>query len=341
LNAYNERITICESVLSTPLRASQLSPVIEIQKTGDALAALREKALKGFSASSLNAYRNCPLRFYFAEIAAIKEPEDVDDTIDAAVLGSAVHEALCRLYKPFMGHPLTKADFSMMEKEMEAAVDKAFEMKFKGSDIAYGENLLLVSVAKLMVRRFLRYDARQHDEIAKSGKHCSVAFLEQMVETTVHIQFEEKDLAIRLKGFIDRVDRMEGSWKIIDYKTGTVDSKNVKVKDWNDLIDKPDLNIGFQLLLYGYLLAKHVKSPESSSAGIISLKRINSGFTAVSVPGDEPGSITSLLNDTTNSRFEEVILDVLKEVYDVTIPFAQTTDLKICKWCPYINLCGR
>ena len=125
------------------------------------------------------------LKFYYAEIAGIKEPEDIDDTIDPAVLGSAVHEALNKLYLPFLDQPMTTDKYVVMEKESDQAVDKAFEKKFKGSDITYGKNLLLVSVAKLMVKRFLKFEADQLEELAGSGQSCTVAYLEQFVDTSI------------------------------------------------------------------------------------------------------------------------------------------------------------
>jgi hypothetical protein len=341
LSSYNPRITIRASVLTTPILKGEFVPVIEFPKTGETLASLEEKAVKGFSATSLNLYRNCALKFYYAEIAGIKEPEDVDDTIDPATLGSAVHETLNKLYKPFLDQPLSKGNLLAMLQESDRAVDKAFEKKFKGSDITYGKNLLLVSVAKLMVKRFLQYEAEQLEELVKSGKSCTVAYLEQLVETSLLIHSDEKKYTIRLKGFIDRVDKMNGWWKIIDYKTGTTEPKQVKVKDWNDLYGNPDLNIGFQLLMYGYLLQCRFHDPITSSAGIISLKKINAGFTAVSVPGEEPGKLSGILNETSMKRFEEITVALLTDVYDLSKSFSQTTDLKICERCPYINLCGR
>ncbi|MDP1622299.1 MAG: PD-(D/E)XK nuclease family protein [Bacteroidales bacterium] len=341
LSAYNPQIRIRESILTTPALKSKGLPVIEIPKTEATLAALEDKAVKGFSASSLNSYRNCALKFYYAEIAGIREPEQVDDTIDPAVLGSAVHEALNNLYKPFIDTPLTKDTLSAMENASEAAVDHAFEKKFKGSDITYGKNLLLVRVAKLMIKRFLHYEADEVDHLKKLEQTRTVAFLEKFIETLIRIPFGGKDLDIRLKGFIDRVDTVDGYWRIIDYKTGTTEPKQIRVKDWDDLIVNPDLNIGFQLLMYSYLLNGLLQYNAYSTAGIISLKRINAGFLTVSTPGDEPGKFTTSLDETSTKRFEEVLKVILSDVYDLTKPFSQTSDLKICEWCPYINLCGR
>jgi RecB family exonuclease len=341
LPSYNPGIVIRESVLTTPLPKGEPLPVIMIPKTGTTLEALNDKAVKGFSASSLNSYRNCPLKFYFAEIAGIREPEDVDDTIDPAVLGSAVHAALNTLYQPCLDKPLTKEHLSAIEPLADEAVDSAFEKKFKGSDITYGKNLLLVKVAKMMIKRFLQFEAAQLDELSKAGKGLTVAFLEQYVETYISIIVDGNETNIKLKGFIDRVDRLNGWWKIIDYKTGITEAKHVKVKEWEELIENADLNIGFQLLMYSFLLSRRFQQPISSSAGIISLKKLNTGFTTVSVPGDEPGKLTSILGDSSSARFEEILRSILSEVYDLSVPFSQTSDLDICERCPYINLCLR
>ncbi len=341
LPSYNPRIEIREMILASPPVKGEPFPVIEIQKTGDIATILEEKSVKGFSASSMNAYRNCSLKFYYAEIAGIREPEDVDDTIDPVVLGNAVHEALHNLFKPFIGQTMTTAILQEMEKISDEAIDKAFGKKFKGSDVAYGKNLLLVRVAKLMVQRFLAFEINRVEEMEQSGKHFSVEFLEQIVEHHINIQYGGHSFPVRLKGFIDRVDKMEGWWKIIDYKTGITEAKHVKVKEWDDLADNPDLNIGFQLLLYGYLLGNRFSNPISSSAGIISLRKIHSGFTAVNVPDGESGKLSAMLDSSKLARFEEVIRDILQNIYDLSRPFSQTRDLKICERCPYINLCGR
>ncbi len=341
LPKFNPKITIRESILTAPPALREPLPVIEIAKTGTTAVVLEEKAVKGFSATSLNAYRNCPLKFYYAEIAAIREPDDVDDTIDPATLGSAVHEALNNLYKPFTDRPMTAEILSGMAKQSDGAVDLAFDKKFKGSDVAYGKNLLFVSVAKLMIKRFLQSEKEMAEEMLLSGKTFSVAFLEQLIDASISIPYGGGTLDVRLKGFIDRVDRTDGWWKIIDYKTGVTEPKQVKVKEWDDLFSNPDLNIAFQLLTYGYLLNRRFKGDLNFSAGIISLKKISTGFMLVAVPGGDPGKLTTILNSEMINHFEEIVTSVLQEIFNPEIPFIQTGDLKICERCPYINLCGR
>jgi CRISPR/Cas system-associated exonuclease Cas4 (RecB family) len=341
LPSFNPRITISESILATPAEKSGSFPAIQISKTGDTLASLEQKAVKGFSASSLNAYRNCPLKFYFSEIAALREPEDVEDTIDPAVMGSAVHAALYKLYEPLKNRSLRKEDLVEMALNVDEAVNKAFENKFKGSDIAYGENLLRVSVAKLMIKRFLNYESGQLEELESSGGSCMVTMLEHFAETTLNIPYGDKSLVVRLKGVIDRVDKMDGGLRIIDYKTGTILTGQLKVNEWEDLIRDPTLNIGFQLLMYAWLLGKKHQLNAGSGAGIISLKRISAGYTTVSVPGEDSMKLTSVIRAKETQQFENVLIMLLNEIFDKSVPFVQTDDLAICANCPYINLCGR
>lgn len=341
LPAYNPKITIREMILATPIVKGRALPVIEIPKTTEVLTELETKAAKGFSASSLNMYRNCPLKFYYSEIAGIKEPEDLEDTIDPAVLGSAVHEALYRLFEPYSGKPMSTENLSAMEKASDEAVDHAFEKKFKGTGITTGENLLHVSVARLMVKRFLQYEAQQLDDLKITGKGYIVTSLERYVEHFINLTIEGRELKVRLKGFIDRVDQMNGCWRIIDYKTGTVESRQVKIKAWDDLWLKPELNIGFQLLMYNYLLSKQFDTEINSEAGIFSLKRISAGFIPVSVPDETSGKQTFLLNETTSGRFGGLLLTILEDIFDAAKPFSQTDDINTCSKCPYINLCGR
>ncbi len=340
LPAWNPKIVITESILATPPGIREPSQVIEIAKTGKTVELMEIKAAKGFSATSLNAYRNCTLKFYFSEIAGIREPEDMDDTIDPAMLGSVVHEALNNLFKPYTGQPMTPTILAELSEKVEPAVDQAFEKKIKGSGIAYGKNLLFVNVAKLMIKRFLQSETAQAEDLAQSGKSFSVEMLEQYIEKVIPIPFGDRKLDILLKGFIDRVDKLEGNWRIIDYKTGTTEPKQVKVQDWNELFTNPDLNIAFQLLTYGFLLNSKTGSVDSS-AGIISLKRINTGFTAVSVPGDEPGKLSTRLTVQLLKNFESVLVQILEDIYNLDIPFVQTDNPDICVYCPYINLCDR
>ena len=50
------------------------------------------------SPSALNAYIDCPLKFYFKYVAGIKEKEEITEELDHRLLGNIFHESVQSLY---------------------------------------------------------------------------------------------------------------------------------------------------------------------------------------------------------------------------------------------------
>jgi ATP-dependent helicase/nuclease subunit B len=198
--------------------------------------------------------------------------------------------------------------------------------------------LLIVNVAKMMITNFLKEEKSNLERISYDGKSITIKFLEQRLEKLITLDIAGESTDVRLKGFVDRVDEMGGHWRIIDYKTGDVDKKELDVKEWTDLRTLPELDKSFQLLTYTYLLSDKLPKDKLYEAGIISLRKVKTGFLPVSVPCENPGN---KIDQQVLSAFEEVLLEILAEIFDPAVPFDQTTDLDVCNRCPFINLCGR
>jgi CRISPR/Cas system-associated exonuclease Cas4 (RecB family) len=328
-------------IVTMPTPDSWSNRSIEVEKTDLVNGLLKAKAEKGYSASSLNIYRTCPLKFYYSEIAGIREPEEIADTIDAPVLGNAVHKALHVLYKPLINKMLTVSLLNDLLKESEPVTLKAFEEKLKGADMLSGKNLLLVNVAKMLVKKLIRHDIQIQEDFDKKGTIRQVSLLEHYLETSVTLSVNQLEIRLKLKGILDRVDRINGNWIILDYKTGLTEAKNVRIKDWSSLASDSKLNIGFQLLMYNELLQACNDQVYSSSAGIISLRKISAGFLPVSVPAAGRDELTDQVDRETLKNFRGILMEILSEIYNTDIPFIQTTDVAKCKNCPYINLCAR
>jgi CRISPR/Cas system-associated exonuclease Cas4 (RecB family) len=41
------------------------------------------------------------------------------------------------------------------------------------------------------------------------------------------------------------------------------------------------------------------------------------------------------------NEFEDQLQQMVKEIYDPTVPFVQTEDVKRCEYCAYKKICGR
>jgi hypothetical protein len=49
----------------------------------------------------------------------------------------------------------------------------------------------------------------------------------------------------------------------------------------------------------------------------------------------------TLIGEDDLLEFEKILKEILEEVYDFSIPFRQTEDVKRCENCDFVNLCGR
>ena len=326
-------ISIRSEILAPAALPRPSDPVIVIPKSDEVMDALEKKALSGFSASTMNAYRNCSLRFYFSEIAGIREAEELAETIDPAILGQAIHDALAALYRPHRKKEMTGGILDEMTGRIEEEVARGFERKYKGADVHFGKNLLLVNVARILIRRFLSSERTILKTLAETNTPLTVLDLEEIVTGTAVIQVKGSEKVIHLKGFIDRLDRVGTTLRIIDYKSGSALQKNLKVTAWEDLMTNPDADMAFQLLTYASLLRN--KMPGAVPvAGILPLKKINAGLLKVSVP---EGEITA----ESIARFEGIVQKILEDVFDDSKPFSQTENTEVCKKCSYANLCRR
>jgi ATP-dependent helicase/nuclease subunit B len=341
LRKYNPAITIEEEILVTsPLKASFV-PEIVIPKNGEVAEMLRKKAETGFSPTSLNNYIQCTLKFYLQDLLGIREEKEVEETIDSQVLGLAIHETLEKLYQPFREVVLTEDAIGQMLPVYLSTLDKAFQKKFKGSDVAYGKNLLLVKVAGILLRKFLEKEKEFLAEFRDEGRALIVSFLEKPVSSKINIAAGDTSLEVKIKGFIDRIDKIGEEWRIIDYKTGSVTASSLAFDDWNNLRVDSDLAKSLQLYMYALLFRKgRNEKSVKVRAGILSLKNLNEGFMQVpSLVSTEKND--TLIRDDDLTAFEGILKDILAEVYDLSLPFRQTEDVKRCQYCDFVTLCDR
>lgn len=341
LRAYNPKITIEEEILVTsPLKANPF-PDLKIPKTPEVVELLMKKAETGFSPTSLNNFIQCSLKFYLQDLLGIREDKELEEAIDSQVLGLAIHETLHQLFLPYKGMVVSEKSIEQMLPLYPATLDTAFKKKFKGSNIAYGKNLLLVRVASILVKKFLDKEKELISNLRKEGADIVVTHLEKPLAGMLSINSEDKVLEVKIKGFVDRIDKIGSEWKIIDYKSGSVTASSLKFKDWNELKTDPDLAKSLQLYTYAWLFRKSL--PETTAnirAGIVSLRKLNDGFIqAPSLSSVEKNA--TLITEDDLSAFEGILKDVLEEVFDLSVPFSQTEDVKRCQYCDFVSHCDR
>ncbi len=122
--------------------------------------------------------------------------------------------------------------------------------------------------------------------------------------------------------------------RIIDYKTGKFEKKEILVKDWEDLIDKPEMAKPFQLMFYAYLAKSSSDKPIQS--GIVSFRMLSEGFMKVKTSE----KLENLVEDDFHN-FEMILKEILKEMFDKNVPFTQTGDIERCTYCPFTKICNK
>lgn len=294
----------------------------EIQKNETILKRLQELAGQGISPSALTSYLYNPIVFYKQKILRIKELEDVEETVAANTLGTVVHDVLEQLYKPFEGKNVVFQDIVIMEKKAEELVLFYFRKHFKNGDTQTGKNRLIFEVAKRYVYNFLKLEKG----LLKDNKNTlRIIATEQKLEADINV--EGINHPIKIKGIVDRIDELNGTIRVIDYKTGKVESGNLKIVEYDETIREYKFHKAIQVMLYSYLFTKsnNFQFSQPMQAGIISFKNLKSGFIPMNFTKARKPD-----NEITQERLDEFINQIkiyIHEIYNVNIPFLEPVDL--------------
>jgi len=330
LPKVNRNVNFIEKLVNTASENKYSDVDIVIPKSDDVMERIKLKADKGFSPSALNTYRNCSLQFYFQAIAGIKETDEVEETIGADTLGSIIHEVLEKLYVPFIGTQLSVAAIKEMKSLTETYTYNLFEEQYGKSGIAYGKNLLTIKVALRFINNFL------NQEIEFLNNKSLPATKIISLETSLEIKLQINDLEIKIHGMADRIDEQGDKLRIIDYKTGTVQNKELHFDDWEDLKEDSSLAKSFQLLTYAWLYKKmNPLSTKNTISGIITFRELSSGLKTVKINNSE------VLNNDVLFDFEQQLTTILKEIINPEIPFSQTITAENCIYCSFKGVCNR
>jgi ATP-dependent helicase/nuclease subunit B len=336
LGRANTDIRITEEIVSLPPPAATLPGVIQISKSDEVMEQLLLAAKKGFSPSALGLYISCPLHFFLTRISRIEEPEDLEETIDASTMGTVIHAVLEEMYRPFCGKNLSPANISAMLKNADMATRQQFSTHYPNGDIDSGKNLLLFHLASQYVTNFLKAEKKFIEESAREGVNIRIVGLEEVLEASIRINFQGESLDVKVKGNADRIDIVDGQLRVIDYKTGKVDPKDLTFSEWEQVTRDSGLGKSFQLLTYAWLY--HNMHPETRliGPGIASMRSARQGILTLSCP-DGSGA----LDATHLALFGEQLKGLIEEIMNRDVPFSQTRDEGNCTYCPFRGLCRR
>ncbi|RCS26195.1 PD-(D/E)XK nuclease family protein [Polaribacter sp. WD7] len=316
------RTDITHKIISPKVLPQQIE-LKEIKKDNIIAETLRDLAKKGISPSALTNYLYNPVAFYKQKVLRIKEFDDVEETVAYNTLGTVVHETLDELYTPFVGCYLSLENIKWMETKSKDLITKHFKKEFKNGDITKGRNRLIFEVANRFVQNFLTQEKKL---LKDENNRLKIIATEETLG--VQLQVDELDFPVKIHGQVDRVDELNGILRIIDYKTGMVDSTNLKVTDFENLKEEKH-HKAIQVLLYAYLYteSKQHNFKQPLEAGIYSFKNLNSGFLPVNFSANYRKPDVAI-NQERLTDFIDEIKKYIKEIYNDNVPFTEPADLK-------------
>lgn len=223
---------------------------IEFSKTEIVLQRL-EKWKEKVSASHLTSYLYNPIDFYLSKILNTSESDEIEEELSVKNYGNLVHYTLQEVYEVLKGKLLKEKDLKESVKAIDHYIEKAIEkLKHQPEFYEKGMNFIHKAIAKKVIENILTYDL----ELVKNGNTLEILDIEKRFENVdFHLGEHGK---ISFFGFIDRIDRLNGTLRIIDYKTAKIKNLVVKIDEANvdEYFHNSDRKQALQLCIYQYVV---------------------------------------------------------------------------------------
>ncbi|TAF64283.1 MAG: PD-(D/E)XK nuclease family protein [Cytophagales bacterium] len=347
------------------------TPELKIEKNKKNKAKIIDLLRAGISPAHINTYVKCSLKFYFTQIAELKDTYILDEALGADKFGTIIHEILEEMFRRIAERNKGYVNKEDLEAELPL-IEEVVTEKFKKGEYANysltGENYITKEIAAEFIKRFLE---AQIKEIEQAGMPFEIIVLENVESTEERpiegkkpkiasyffMDIEGKNTKVSIAGIIDRIDRIGNETRIIDYKTGLVKESDLKLKneDLDDLIDDGEIDKLRQLWIYKYILAKKIvekgyidlgkhtiENTEKITAGIYSL-RDNEKMLLKLDDNTKKDDKKILSNDDLKEfvEFSEIYLSKIINNMLSNQPFEKTDDVEICQYCTFRDICGR
>ena len=326
LSKYNEKISIKHLLLNFEALKLKSQEDISIKKDHAVMLKLQAIATKGLSPTSLISYNQCSLKFYFKYIAKIYEPEDEEDIIDERIIGNVIHKILEDFYKPYLNKDFPSVKLKAFKKKIPQLIIDTFATEFKGK-IDEGANYLSVKDTEYYLLKFIDFEIADAE---KNNTPLIILGVEERLKRNITIHNGEKEVKVLIKGSADRIDEINNTVRILDYKTGGIKKEDIKIPkdredDLNPLFTQNRYNKALQLYVYHWMY--RASKNTGAEVGIVSFRLIKSPYV--------------MLKQDITPQLDEDFKVFISQIFDPKSNFVQTEDKAICGYCPYNNICSK
>lgn len=300
----------------------------DIEKTPQDVEKLRAGNL---SASALQNYLSCPVKFYYQSVCGLREQEEVAESLDSGMQGQVFHSTMEELYQG--RKKVTRADLRRMiaDKEGISAIVSRNIMEQLNSFEVTGRNIIYRDVVCSYVLQALKRDLQLLDRYGV--EEFRILGLEMKEKTEIG--------GFTFVGFLDRLDSFDPSeLRVVDYKTGKVTDEDFRISSDNAAAVVEKLfgsdngkrpKIALQLYLYDRFIGR--------KAEFRGLRIVNSIYQTARLFVNEVENVS--LDETFCSLMDERLDGLLAEIADTSVPWKRCSDAKTCEYCDFKMICGR
>lgn len=237
------------------------------------------------SYSALDTYRTCPLKYKFQEIDRIKVPKSKE-----AVFGSVIHAAMKFIHTPGILSPTLEQALDYFSKSWNSEV---FADEFE-ERAAFSQGVAIIQ------------DYYKKNDPAKTN----IVDL----ESRFNIEIGDANETHIVAGIIDRIDKTDDGYEIIDYKT----TKKMPSQE------KVDNDVQLSIYLHAFL-SRYPKEMENLDKIKVSLYYLKHGV-----------KLTSARTLKQLKKSEQLFLDTIKIIESGKF---EPVISPLCGWCGYQNRC--
>ncbi len=296
-----------------------------------------DEGIPYLSATSINTWLNCRMKFYYRYVNGLEEPEIRREEIDPAMLGTLLHDILKNLYERYAGNELNAGLINEIltdRRNLDQMIDKSVSDNLPEASTS-GNELIVRDVLLTYIERILRMD--------KAYAPFTILGVEKSFRFRISRGSGNSKADIAAGGRIDRIDLKDGIIRIVDYKTGSVADHIGSIGDLFAEDREKELDGWLQLLLYceGYLHSTQVTTIVPS---IYRAKKVPTEQSDNRLHIKKSRSESFIVSDYSSVRTEfiEGLNSILKTILNPEEPFIMTTRRwDKCTYCPYKVLCKR
>jgi ATP-dependent helicase/DNAse subunit B len=271
--------------------------------------------------------------------------------MDAAAIGTWFHRSAEILYRKISNqlnfdekHKFVKFSESLInaddlkvyldEKKREHLVDMAFvyesHLNNKSRETIDWTQNPVYTGNELIVRRLLTDNLKRLISLDIQKTPFTLLAMEKKISEVVNIG----DIAIKIGGYIDRMDNIDGYLRVVDYKTGGR-LKPLKTDKLQTLFDETKITENrnyLQALIYSFLIFKTAENRRITPCLLHIHEAHNSDYSPSFLPND--------FNEI-SVEFEIYLTDLLKEIFNPNTEFCATETSANCRYCDYLELCRK